>query len=78
MSTSLLYHASSIRGYQYTRTEFAGGRITFGIGQEASTCRCSACESADLIHRGEVPRTFHLVPIGRKPTAVALGVPRVE
>ena len=27
MSTSLLYHAFGIRGYEYVRTQYEGGRI---------------------------------------------------
>jgi transposase len=73
-----LYHGFGIRGYHYTRTDFDGGRVTFRIRQDPSTCRCSACGSADVIRRGEVPRTFLSLPIGCKPTAVALRVPRVE
>jgi transposase len=78
MSTSLLYHGFGIRGYHHTRTDFGDGRVTFSIRQDPSTCRCSACGSADVIRRGEVPRTFLSVPIGSKPTAVTLRVPRVE
>lgn len=78
MSTSLLYHGFGVRGYYHTRTDFDGGRVTFSIRQDPSTCRCSACGSADVIHRGEAPRTFLSVPIGCKPSAIALRVPRVE
>jgi transposase len=78
MSTSLLYHAFGIRGYHYTRTDFEGGRVTFRIRRDASTCRCSACGSADVVHRGEVRRTFRSLPIGLKPTFLALSIPRVE
>ena len=78
MSTSLLYHAFGIRGYRYTRTDYDGGHVTFSISRDASTCRCSACGSADVLHRGEVRRTFRSLPIGLKPTSVASRIPRVE
>lgn len=78
MSTSLLYHAFGIRGYHYTRTEYSGGGVTFHIRQEAASLRCPACGSADLVRRGEVPRTFRSLPIGSKPTFITLRVPRVE
>ena len=45
MSTSLLYHAFGIRGYQYTRTDYQDGQVIFTIHQEPETCRCSACGS---------------------------------
>ena len=49
MSTSLLYHAFGIRGYQYTRTDYQGGQMIFTIHQGPETCRCSACGSARVI-----------------------------
>ena len=48
MSTSLLYHAFGIRGYQYTRTDYQGGQTIFTIHQEPETCRCSACGSPEV------------------------------
>ena len=48
MSTSLLYHAFGIRGYQYVRTEYEGGKTVFTIRQELKTCRCEACGSRDV------------------------------
>ena len=54
MSTSLLYHAFGIRGYQYTRTDYQGGEVIFSIHQEPHTCRCSACGSPEVKPRGHV------------------------
>lgn len=76
MSTSLLYHAFGVRGYRYARMEFGDGRVTFHIIRDHSTCRCSACGSADVVHRGEVSRVFRSQPIGREPTVLALRIPR--
>ena len=78
MSTSLLYHAFGIRGYQYTRTDYQGGEVIFSIHQEPHTCRCSACGSPEVKPRGHVQRRFRTVPIGSKTTIVALPIPRVE
>ncbi len=77
MSTSLLYHAFGIRGYQYTRTEYQDGQTIFTIGQRPRTCRCSACGSSQVVSRGRVERRFRTVPIGRRPTFVVLPIPRV-
>ena len=47
MSTSLLYHAFGIRGYEYVRTDYSGGATLFTIRQDPQqTCRCSACGGA--------------------------------
>ena len=78
MSTSLLYHAFGIRGYEYVRTDYEGGQVIFTIRQEPETCRCSACGSARVIRRGQVERRFRSLPIGGRATFVVLPIPRVE
>jgi transposase len=78
MSTSLLYHAFGIRGYQYTRTDYLDGQVIFTIEQEPQTCRCPACGSRDVKPRGHVERRFRTVPIGSRTTIVTLPIPRVE
>ena len=78
MSTSLLYHAFGIRGYQYTRTQYQGGRIIFTIHQGPESCCCSSCGSARVIRRGQVVRQFRSLPIGGRATFVVLPIPRVE
>jgi transposase len=78
MSTSLLYHAFGIRGYQYRRTDYQDGQTIFTIDQEPETCRCSACGSPRVVSRGHVERRFRAVPIGPRATVVVLPVPRVE
>jgi transposase len=78
MSTSLLYQAFGIRGYDYVRTDYQGGETIFTIRQDPHDCRCSACGSRDVISRGHAERRFRNLPIGSRPTAVVLPIPRVE
>src|SRR5271166_714261 len=78
MSTSLLYHAFGIRGYQYARTEYDNGHVIFTIYQESESCRCSCCGSSQVIARGRVDRRFRSLPIGSRATFVAFAIPRVE
>ena len=78
MSTSLLYHAFGIRGYQYVRTDYQGGAMIFTIRQDPDDCRCSACGSRDVISRGHAERQFVALPIGSRKTTVTLPIPRVE
>ena len=78
MSTSSLYHAFGIRGYDYVRTDYRGGRVIFTIAQDPEDRRCSACSSREVISRGHAERRFRTVPIGSRPTAVVLPIPRVE
>jgi transposase len=77
MSTSLLYHAFGIRGYEYVRTEYRGGEVVFTVRQEPKTLRCEACGSRDVRPRGRVERRFRSLPIGSRATAVAFAIPRV-
>jgi len=78
MSTSFLYHAFGIRGYEYVRTEYQDGQVIFTIQQKPETCHCSACGSRKVISRGQVERRFRSLPIGSRATFVVLPIPRVE
>jgi transposase len=78
MSTSLLYHGFSIRGYKYVRTEYRNGEVIFTIRQNLQSCRCEACGSHDVRPRGHVERRFRSLPIGSRATSVVLPIPRVE
>ena len=77
MSTSLLYHAFGIRGYDYVRTDYQGGEVIFTIHQDPDDCRCSACGSREVTSRGHAQRQFVSLPIGGRKTSVALPIPRV-
>ncbi len=78
MSTSLLYHAFSIRGYHYVATDYSEGAVHFRIAQDLQDCRCSACGSAHVTPRGATERSFRCPPIGHRPVWVVLPIPRVE
>jgi transposase len=77
MSTSLLYHAFGIRGYEYRRTEFVEGRMIFTIEQPRDRLRCPTCGSPVVHAQGHADRLLQTVPIGLKPAYVFLQVPRV-
>jgi transposase len=78
MSTSLLYHAFGIRGYEYVRTDYQDGEVIFTIQQDPHDCRCAICGSREVTSRGHVRRRFRSLPIGSRTTAVVLPIPRVE
>lgn len=77
MSTSLLYHGFGISGYKYVRTAYEGGQVIFTVRQELKTLRCEACGSRNVRPRGKVQRRFRSLPLGKRPTAVVLAIPRV-
>jgi transposase len=72
-----VYHGFGIHGYQYERTFYEQGMVTFVISQARDRLRCPRCGTAHVERRGEVTRSFRLVPIGRRPVQVVLGIPRV-
>src|SRR5512142_1063496 len=78
MSTSLLYQAFGIRGYEYTRTDYQGGQVIFTLQQDPKTCRGAAWGSPQVQSRGRVERRFRALPIGSRATVVVLPIPRVE
>jgi transposase len=77
MSTSLLYHAFGLCGYQYVRTHFFQGEVIFVIEAKPEHLRCAACGSGDVVKRGRTTRCFRTIPIGHKPTSLLLPVQRV-
>jgi transposase len=77
MSTSLLYHAWGLRGYDHKSTHFVEGQVYFWILQPRERLRCSECGTDRVISQGTTSRVFRSLPIGGKPVFVGLPVPRV-
>jgi len=77
MSTSLLYHAFGIRGYQYVRSYYELGQVIFRIAQRKEDLCCPECGSSSVICKGTVERSFFGVPIGSKPVSILLAIQRV-
>jgi transposase len=77
MSTSLLYHAFGVRGYEYVRTEYQGGQTIFTIRHDDKALRCPVCGSRGVRPKGRVERRFRSLPIGSRATIVVLPIPRV-
>lgn len=78
MSTSLLYHGWGIRGYQYVRTSYVGGRVIFRVKPDPFSVTCPVCGSHDVTQHGSIHRLWREVPIGSNPIAIQMGIPRVE
>lgn len=77
MSTSLLYNAFGLRGYQYRRSEYFEGRVCFTVEQPRDRYRCPDCGSAAVHGQGHKERFLQTVPIGLKPAYLLVRVPRV-
>ena len=52
MSTSLLYHGWSFKGYRYVRSHFVSGRIIFTVQQDHRSLKCPTCHSVDVLSQG--------------------------
>jgi transposase len=78
MSTSILYHAFGLVGYDYVGTRYAGGAVIFSIRRKREKVRCPICRSRDVVLRGSVNRRFRAVPIGLKKVFLDLEVQRVS
>jgi transposase len=77
MSTSFLYHAFNLVGYQYVKTEYRQGQVLIYIRHHPGKLRCPECESHLLTLRGTTTRTFKSIPVGRKKVVFILQVQRV-
>jgi transposase len=77
MSTSLLYQAFGIRGYQYRSVNFFEGSVCFNLEQPREKHRCPECGSAAVHAQGHKDRFLKTIPIGQKPTYLLVKVPRV-
>ena len=77
MSTSLLYHAFGLVGYQYVSQLFEEGEVILRIDQPRERLRCAHCNSQEVWAQGAKERQFRTIPIGGKPVSVLFNVPRV-
>lgn len=78
MSTSFLYHAFGLQGYDYIHQQFVGGGILFRVRPKAKMVRCSRCKSYRIIRRGVNERKLRTLPIGFKPVWLLVEVPRIQ
>jgi len=78
MSTSLLYHAYGMKGYQYVHSKYVGGKVIFRVSKDRVDMACPSCKSCQVKMRGSFLRRFKAVPIGMKPVVIELPVQRIE
>jgi transposase len=66
MSTSLIYHAFNVIGYNYVSTKYENGKIFYNIEHDKNRLECPDCGSHNIIQAGKVLRQFRALPIGKK------------
>lgn len=78
ISTSFIYHAFRLHGYDYVRQDFAAGCIHLHARPKKRLVRCTCCKSRNVIRRVRHERWPRTVPIGLKPVWLCVDVPRVQ
>ena len=56
MSTSFIYHAFDLRGYDYVRQDFIAGNIIMKVQPKEDLIRCPCCHSRNIIRHGFAER----------------------
>lgn len=77
MSTSVLYRALGIRGYEHRSIRQQGGGLVIRMRPAAPVTSCPKCRGKNIVHRGTVPRCWAAPPIGQRPVTVFADVPRI-
>ncbi len=78
MSTSLIYHAFGVHGYQYVRTFYKKGKIFFVVQTHPSQIRCPECDSRRVIRKGAQTRHLKTLPIGKKQVVLVTIIQRIR
>lgn len=78
MSTSVLYRAIGMRGYEHVSAWEQQGVFKLRMRTPEGRLRCPDCGSADVIRRGSVDRLLHAPPVGLRATVLFVQTPRVE
>ncbi len=77
MSTSFIYHAFGLTGYEYVHQKFEKGSVIFRIRPKWRLLRCPVCKVKRVVRRGLCLRKLRSLPIGRKPVWLMVEVPRI-
>lgn len=77
MSQQALYQILGLHGYQVTNVERDEKQLLVHARPQPHRVCCSACDSRDVIRRGESTRMIRNLPIGSHCTWVVVTVPRV-
>ncbi|WP_084760711.1 transposase family protein [Zavarzinella formosa] len=75
MSSPLPYRALRISDGEVVLTVSANSGLTLCLRQEPVRDRCSACQSANVIHHGVQERNIRALPVSGKPVDLLLPVP---
>ena len=78
MSTSILYHGFGATTYNYKKTEYRDGSMTFHLKKKEKYQHCVVCKSKDVVRQGQRFLKVRTVPIGAKPIFLGLHLHRLK
>lgn len=78
MSTSFIYHALGLVGYQFLKPLFEKGKIYFLVRKHSGKLRCPECNSHRIKLKGTVTRNFKSIPMGKKQIILIVIIQRVQ
>ena len=78
MSTSFIYHALGLSGYEYVNQKFRAGCTIFHVRPKWRIVRCPVCKSREVNRKGCCIRKLRTVPIGQKPIWLEVEIPRIS
>jgi transposase len=78
MSTSVLYRAIGMSGYEHLAAWDDQGYFKLRMRTPKNCLKCPGCGSRDVVRRGTVDRLLHAPPIGLRATVMFVQAPRVE
>ena len=78
MSTSLLYHAFGVRGYDYLGTRYEVGEVIIRIEPRRESLRCPACGHSHVHVVERFRRWWRTLPIGARSVWIEMLVPKVQ
>ena len=78
MSTSFIYHAFHLIGYQYLSTKYCQGKVIISIQKNPSKQCCPDCKSSEFICRGKIHRLIKTLPIGKKTVFLDVTIQRIQ
>ena len=78
MSTSFIYHAFGMHGYQHFKTIYEKGKIFFYVRKHPGKIRCPQCGSHRIKLKGTRTRQLKTLPVGSKEIILTVEIQRIQ
>ncbi len=78
MSTSILYHASNLKGIEFESANYLGNAIIFSAAMTDKFTKCPVCGCRYATYKGNKTRWLKIGPLGRKQALLKLLLHRLQ